>query len=60
MNHLDVDDIFAASDFDKDPYDIEQELQVLLKRASDEYHDKRICALELLMDVYEAQFCAAV
>lgn len=61
MNHLDADNIFTVSDFEKSPYDIEQELQALLKQASedyywsDDYHNKRICALELLMDVYEHQ-----
>lgn len=59
FNKLDQDGIFAVSDFEKSPNDLTKELHALLKQASDnyywseDYHDKRICALELLTDAYE-------
>lgn len=59
FNKLDQNGIFTVSDFEKTPNDLCKELQALLEQASDnyywsdDYHDKRICALELLTDAYD-------
>lgn len=59
LNHLDEAGTFTVSDFEKSPYDIAKELHALSEQAhddyywSDDYHNKRICALELLNDAYE-------
>lgn len=59
LNKLDRDGIFTVSDFEKIPNDLSKEIQALLEQARDNYywsddcHDKRICALELLTDAYD-------
>lgn len=58
LNFLDEDNVFTASDFEKSVYDLQKELERLLAQAdneyywSDNYHNKRIRAIELLLDTY--------
>lgn len=58
LNFLDEDNVFTASDFEKSVYDLQKELEGLLAQAdddyywSDNYHNKRIRAIELLLDIY--------
>lgn len=58
LNFLDEDNVFTSSDFEKSVYDLQKELEGLLAQAdndyywSDNYHNKRIRAIELLLDIY--------